>query len=57
LELARPDEGMVLSRITIDFRERVFEGSAGNRLVADTWGNPSWPPVLFLHGGGQTRHS
>ncbi len=38
-------------------RERIFEGSAGNRLVADTWGNPNWPPIVFLHGGGQTRHS
>jgi non-heme chloroperoxidase len=35
----------------------MFEGAAGNRLVADTRGNPNWPPVLFLHGGGQTRHS
>ncbi len=26
-------------------------------LVADTWGSPDAHPVLFLHGGGQTRHS
>ncbi|HAP76289.1 MAG TPA: alpha/beta hydrolase [Acidimicrobiaceae bacterium] len=27
------------------------------RLVADAYGQPSDPPVLLLHGGGQTRHS
>ena len=26
-------------------------------LVADAYGDPSDPPVLLLHGGGQTRHS
>lgn len=26
-------------------------------LVADTWGDPSHDPVLFMHGGGQTRHA
>lgn len=26
-------------------------------LVADHWGDPSGSPVVFLHGGGQTRHS
>jgi pimeloyl-ACP methyl ester carboxylesterase len=25
------------------------------RLRGDAWGDPSHPPVLFLHGGGQTR--
>jgi len=29
----------------------------GLRLVADAWGSPSAPPVLLLHGGGQTRHA
>ena len=27
------------------------------RLVADAYGDPAHPPVLLLHGGGQTRHS
>jgi len=34
----------------------LFTGAAGNRLVADVFGE-SGPPVLLLHGGGQTRHS
>ena len=33
-----------------------FNGAAGNRLVADVYGD-SGPPVLLLHGGGQTRHA
>ncbi len=33
-----------------------FNGAAGNRLVADVFGE-SGPPVLLLHGGGQTRHA
>ncbi len=33
-----------------------FTGAAGNRLVADVYG-VAGPPVLLLHGGGQTRHA
>lgn len=33
-----------------------FIGAAGNNLVADVFGD-SGPPVLLLHGGGQTRHA
>lgn len=29
----------------------------GVRLVADAWGDPAHPPVVLLHGGGQTRHA
>jgi len=36
---------------------RVFAGSGGLRIVASTFGAPDAPPVLFSHGGGQTRHS
>lgn len=32
-------------------------GSGGLRLVASRWGDQEAPAVLFLHGGGQTRHS
>jgi len=34
-----------------------FEGSGGLTLVADAWGDPGADPILFMHGGGQTRHS
>ncbi len=30
---------------------------AGLTLAADAWGDPSRPPVVLLHGGGQTRHA
>jgi len=33
-----------------------FVGAAGNKLVADVFGD-SGSPVLLLHGGGQTRHA
>jgi pimeloyl-ACP methyl ester carboxylesterase len=35
----------------------VFDGVAGIRLAADTFGDPHAPVVLMLHGGGQTRHA
>jgi pimeloyl-ACP methyl ester carboxylesterase len=34
-----------------------LRGVGGIRLTADVVGDPDDPPVLFLHGGGQTRHS
>ena len=27
------------------------------RIVGDAYGDPSAPPVVLLHGGGQTRHA
>ena len=30
-------------------------GRDGIELAADAYGDPSHPPVLLLHGGGQTR--
>lgn len=33
------------------------EGRGGLHLVGDRRGDPRDPPVVFLHGGGQTRHS
>jgi pimeloyl-ACP methyl ester carboxylesterase len=35
----------------------VFHGFDGINLVADVRGDPDAWPVLFLHGGGQTRHA
>jgi len=34
-----------------------FAGRDGNRLAADVAGDASHPPVVLMHGGGQTRHS
>jgi len=34
-----------------------FEGRDGLRLVGDRRGDRRHAPVVFLHGGGQTRHS
>lgn len=34
-----------------------FELGTGISMAADTWGKPEDHPVLFLHGGGQTRHA
>lgn len=36
---------------------RRHELASGLTLVADHWGKPAEDAVLFLHGGGQTRHS
>jgi pimeloyl-ACP methyl ester carboxylesterase len=34
-----------------------FEGRDGLNLVGDRWGDRADRPIVFLHGGGQTRHS
>lgn len=33
------------------------QGADGLRLTADVEGDPDAPPVILLHGGGQTRHA
>lgn len=34
-----------------------YSGAQGLQLAADVGGDPAWPAVILLHGGGQTRHS
>lgn len=34
-----------------------FELPNGMSIAADAYGDPAQQPVLFLHGGGQTRHA
>ena len=41
----------------MDARRVVFEGAGGTALVADLRGDDDAFPVLFMHGGGQTRHA
>jgi len=41
-----------VSRQTVTFR-----APDGLRLVGDAWGCSEDPPVVLLHGGGQTRHA
>ncbi len=38
-------------------RPRTFVGHGGILLAADMWGEASSPPLVLLHGGGQTRHA
>jgi pimeloyl-ACP methyl ester carboxylesterase len=38
-------------------RPERFEGFEGIQLAADVWGDDDAWPVLFMHGGGQTRHA
>ena len=36
---------------------RQFQGANGVEITADVHGDPANPAVVFLHGGGQTRHA
>ncbi len=42
---------------TLEKRSITLRGATGLALAADAWGEPEAPPVLLLHGGGQTRHA
>jgi pimeloyl-ACP methyl ester carboxylesterase len=42
--------------MTVHSKPVTFIGAAGNKLVGDVTGEDG-PPVLLLHGGGQTRHA
>ena len=37
--------------------EVFFDGRDGLKLAADAAGDPTGPPALLFHGGGQTRHA
>ncbi len=43
--------------MTIASETFTIEGVGGTRIVADRLGDPEAAPVVFLHGGGQTRRS
>jgi non-heme chloroperoxidase len=48
---------MIRSDIMQQPRPERFEGFEGIPLAADVWGDDDAWPVLFMHGGGQTRHA
>jgi pimeloyl-ACP methyl ester carboxylesterase len=54
---AGPADPTCVTMVRMDVERTVFEGFEGLQLVADVRGDPDARPVLFLHGGGQTRHA
>lgn len=42
---------------TIQPTTLTLSGHLSVRIVADTWGDPAYPAVVFFHGAGQTRHA
>lgn len=40
-----------------NIRSIEFSGASGLTLRGDAYGEPNAPPVILLHGGGQTRHA
>ena len=41
----------------MQLKKATFFGKDNLKLCADICGDAKYPPVIFLHGGGQTRHS
>ena len=52
-----PHRRACVTMVVMDSERVVFEGFEGLKLVADVRGDPDAWPVLFLHGGGQTRYA
>ncbi len=46
-----------MAQTTSSSQTITYTTDAGLCLVGDAWGASDAPPVLLLHGGGQTRHA
>src|SRR6185295_14867023 len=46
-----------MNAAAIERRDLRYDVGTGMVLAAHAWGDPAAPPVILLHGGGQTRHA
>src|SRR5215510_12408056 len=49
--------GMTTQQHALSPQRVMYHIEGGVKLVGDAWGNSQAAPILFLHGGGQTRHA
>ena len=47
----------ILDWLTTEPKPLRFEIPGRLTIAADAYGDPAQPPIVFLHGGGQTRHA
>jgi pimeloyl-ACP methyl ester carboxylesterase len=55
--MASADAASPVPRTTLEPTRLAFPGEEGITLVGDAYGDAHAPPVILLHGGGQTRHA
>lgn len=55
--ITRPQDASITDATANKIDTFTLAGHNNIKLSADRYGNPTAPIVLFLHGGGQTRHA
>jgi pimeloyl-ACP methyl ester carboxylesterase len=50
-------KGNQVARGGMNWTTRRYQGAKNVHIVGDVGGDATAPPVILLHGGGQTRHS